>query len=100
MGWLVGQKTCCISLQSSQNFLQRDQMFLYSMAYMYLLLLFSVKITKFPNIELPDSVYFSHRIREGEPGLPIPPCIMAPSAMEQKLGRVGFLPNSARKLTE
>ena len=43
---------------------------------------------------------FHHRIGEGETGLPIPPRIMAPSAMELKLGRVGFLPNSARKLTE
>ncbi len=30
-----------------------------------------------------------HRIREGEPELPIPPRIMALSAMEQKLGQLG-----------
>ncbi len=45
-------------------------------------------------------IYLVHGIREGEPGLPIPLRIMASSAMEQKLGRVGFLPNSACKLTE
>ncbi len=44
---------------------------------------------------------FTHRIRYGESGLSIiPPCIMAPAAMEQKLGRLGSLPNTARKLTE
>ena len=42
----------------------------------------------------------STELDRGEPELPIPPRIMAPSAMEQKLGRVGSLPNSARKLTE
>ena len=45
---------------------------------------------------------YDHRIRWGEPGLPILPgiMIMVPSAMEQKLDRVGSLPNGARKLTE
>ena len=47
-----------------------------------------------------QQMYSAHRIREGEPGLPILPCIMAPSAMEQKLGRFGSLPNTARKLIE
>ncbi len=47
-----------------------------------------------------DKMGMDHRIREQEPGLPIPPCIMAPSAMEQKLGRVGSLPNRVCKLTE
>ena len=42
----------------------------------------------------------NHRIRQGEPGLPIPPRMMVPSALEQNLGRVGSLPNNARKLTE
>ncbi len=36
------------------------------------------------------SIIQTHRIREGEPGLLIPPRIMALSAMEQKLGRVGL----------
>ncbi len=43
----------------------------------------------------------THRIRQGEPGLPIPPYrIVAPTAMEQKFGRVGSLLNSVCKLTE
>ena len=39
-----------------------------------------------------------HRIRQGEPRLPIPSCIMPP-AMEQKLGRFGSLPQRRHKLT-
>ena len=41
-------------------------------------------------------ISYCHRIRLGELGLPI----LAPSAMEQKLGVFGSLPNSTCKLTE
>ena len=42
-------------------------------------------------------VNITHINREGEPRFPIPPHILVPSAIEQKLGVFGALPNSNHK---